>query len=50
MVAVDLNFKAPLKIVQYPDPILRGKNKRIDFLFDDNLKKLTDEMFDVMYK
>ncbi|XP_052197790.1 peptide deformylase 1B, chloroplastic/mitochondrial [Diospyros lotus] len=45
----DLNFEAPLKIVEYPDPILRAKNKRID-TFDDNLKKLVDEMFDVMYK
>ncbi|XP_031382585.1 peptide deformylase 1B, chloroplastic/mitochondrial isoform X2 [Punica granatum] len=40
---------APLKIVEYPDPILRAKNKRIG-TFDDNLKKLVDEMFDVMYK
>ncbi|KAL7253392.1 hypothetical protein ACSBR1_007847 [Camellia fascicularis] len=45
----DLSFEAPLKIVEYPDPILRTKNKRID-TFDDNLKKLVDEMFDVMYK
>ncbi|KAJ6298611.1 hypothetical protein OIU76_019711 [Salix suchowensis] len=45
----DLEFEAPLKIVEYPDPILRAKNKRID-TFDDNLKKLVDEMFDVMYK
>ncbi|THG02393.1 hypothetical protein TEA_004325 [Camellia sinensis var. sinensis] len=44
----DLSFEAPLKIVEYPDPILRTKNKRID-TFDDNLKKLVDEMFDVMY-
>ncbi|EEF40941.1 peptide deformylase 1B, chloroplastic/mitochondrial isoform X2 [Ricinus communis] len=45
----DLCFEEPLKIVEYPDPILRRKNKRID-TFDDNLKKLVDEMFDVMYK
>ncbi|XAR51878.1 Peptide deformylase [Bertholletia excelsa] len=45
----DLKFEAPLRIVEYPDPILRAKNKRID-TFDDNLKKLVDEMFDVMYK
>ncbi|KAE8021527.1 hypothetical protein FH972_007410 [Carpinus fangiana] len=45
----DLRFEAPLRIVEYPDPILRAKNKRIDS-FDDNLKKLVDEMFDVMYK
>ncbi|XP_028099043.1 peptide deformylase 1B, chloroplastic-like [Camellia sinensis] len=47
--AADLSFEAPLKIVEYPDPILRTKNRRID-TFDDNLKKLVDEMFDVMYK
>ncbi|KAF5479618.1 hypothetical protein F2P56_000424 [Juglans regia] len=45
----NLRFEAPLKIVEYPDPVLRAKNKRIDS-FDDNLKKLVDEMFDVMYK
>lgn len=49
LLAGDLEFEAPLKIVEYPDPILRAKNKRIDS-FDDNLKKLVDEMFDVMYK
>ncbi|KGN59682.1 peptide deformylase 1B, chloroplastic [Cucumis sativus] len=47
--SVDLEFEAPLKIVEYPDPILRAKNKRIGS-FDDNLKKLVQEMFDVMYK
>ncbi|KAK1410118.1 hypothetical protein QVD17_36651 [Tagetes erecta] len=45
----DLQFEAPLKIVMYPDPILRAKNKRV-VTFDENLKKLVDEMFDVMYK
>lgn len=45
----DVRFEAPLKIVEYPDPILRAKNKRIDS-FDDNLQKLVHEMFDVMYK
>ncbi|XP_065878535.1 peptide deformylase 1B, chloroplastic/mitochondrial [Euphorbia lathyris] len=45
----DLYFESPLKIVEYPDPILRAKNKRID-TFDENLKKLVDHMFDVMYK
>ncbi|KAM2682824.1 hypothetical protein EV1_044520 [Malus domestica] len=47
--APDVEFEIPLKIVEYPDPILRAKNKRIDS-FDDNLKNLVDEMFDVMYK
>ncbi|XP_061349001.1 peptide deformylase 1B, chloroplastic/mitochondrial [Gastrolobium bilobum] len=45
----DLEFEAPLKIVQYPDPKLRARNKRIA-TFDDNLKKIVHEMFDVMYK
>nr|GMC99447.1 peptide deformylase 1B, chloroplastic [Ipomoea batatas] len=45
----DLCFEGPLKIIVYPDPILRAKNKRIG-TFDDNLKKLVDEMFDVMYR
>ncbi|KAK2661743.1 hypothetical protein Ddye_000317 [Dipteronia dyeriana] len=45
----DLHFESPLSIMEYPDPILRARNKRID-TFGDNLKKLVDEMFDVMYK
>lgn len=49
VVAADLSFQEPLKIVEYPDPILRSKNKRIN-TFDDNLKKLVEEMFDIMYK
>ncbi|XP_010492278.1 PREDICTED: peptide deformylase 1B, chloroplastic/mitochondrial [Camelina sativa] len=47
--ASDLEFETPLKIVEYPDPILRAKNKRIG-VFDENLKNLVDAMFDVMYK
>ncbi|KAK6153071.1 hypothetical protein DH2020_012710 [Rehmannia glutinosa] len=47
--AADLLFEGPLKIVEYPDPILRAKNKRVK-TFDENLKKLVDEMFDVMYR
>lgn len=49
LVASDLQFEVPLKIVEYPDPILRARNKHIA-AFDENLKKLVDEMFDVMYK
>ncbi|KAH7685967.1 Peptide deformylase protein [Dioscorea alata] len=45
----DLRFEPPLKIVEYPHPILRARNKGIN-TFDENLKKLADEMFDVMYK
>ncbi|KAJ8622934.1 hypothetical protein MRB53_031463 [Persea americana] len=45
----DLNFEPPLRIVEYPDPILRARNKRI-VTYDENLKKLVAEMFDVMYR
>lgn len=45
----ELRFEPPLRIVEYPDPILRAKNKRIN-TFDERLKKLVVEMFDVMYK
>ncbi|RDX92829.1 Peptide deformylase 1B, chloroplastic [Mucuna pruriens] len=45
----DFEFVPPLKIVEYPDPKLRARNKRIA-TFDDSLKKLVHEMFDVMYK
>jgi len=47
--AGDFEFVPPLRIVEYPDPKLRAKNKRI-VTFDDNLKKLVHEMFDLMYK
>ncbi|XP_074573298.1 peptide deformylase 1B, chloroplastic [Curcuma longa] len=47
--SADLCFESPLKIVEYPDPILRARNKRIS-AFDENLRKLVDEMFDIMYK
>ncbi|ERN02397.1 peptide deformylase 1B, chloroplastic/mitochondrial isoform X2 [Amborella trichopoda] len=45
----DLSYEAPLKIVEYPDPRLRVRNKRVS-VFDENLKELVAEMFDVMYK
>ncbi|KAL6587465.1 Peptide deformylase 1B, chloroplastic [Orobanche minor] len=45
----DLLFKAPLEVVKYPDPILRAKNKRVN-MFDESLKRLVHEMFDVMYR
>jgi peptide deformylase len=35
--------------VKYPDPVLPARNKRIN-TFHDNLRALTDEIFDVMYK
>lgn len=45
----DFEFEPPLKILEYPDPKLRARNKRI-VTFDDSLNKLVHEMFDVMYK
>ncbi|KAL9262335.1 Peptide deformylase 1B, chloroplastic-like protein [Drosera capensis] len=45
----DLRYEVPLSIVEYPDPRLRMRNKAIRE-FGDELKKLVDEMFDMMYK
>ncbi|EFJ32763.1 hypothetical protein SELMODRAFT_85358, partial [Selaginella moellendorffii] len=44
-----VEFDSNLSIVLYPDPKLRARNIRINS-FDDNLKKLVDEMLDVMYR
>ncbi|XP_024538686.1 peptide deformylase 1B, chloroplastic-like [Selaginella moellendorffii] len=44
-----VEFNSNLSIVLYPDPKLRARNIRINS-FDDNLKKLVDEMLDVMYR
>ncbi|CAJ1780955.1 unnamed protein product [Sphenostylis stenocarpa] len=45
----DFEFVPPLRIVEYPDPKLRARNKRV-VTFDDSLKKLVHEMFNVMYQ
>ena len=47
--AVSLKYKTPLKVLLYPDPRLRAKNKRIT-TFDENLENFAREMFQVMYK
>ena len=39
---------SPLSIVKYPDPVLRASNAIID-CFDDNLRRLAEEMFEIMY-
>eukprot|EP00850_Spirogloea_muscicola_P009830 SM000056S17948 [mRNA] locus=s56:203813:205658:- [translate_table: standard] len=44
-----LQFRTPLEIVRYPDPVLRAKNKRISS-FDDKLEELVREILDVMYR
>lgn len=36
-------------MLQYPDPRLRAVNARIG-VFDDTLRKLAEEMFEVMYQ
>ncbi|GAB2259136.1 hypothetical protein Droror1_Dr00027276 [Drosera rotundifolia] len=45
----DLRYEVPLRIAEYPDPRLRLRNKAVRE-FGDELKKLVDEMFDMMYK
>ncbi|KAK9812791.1 hypothetical protein WJX72_003847 [[Myrmecia] bisecta] len=47
-VAESLEWESPLSIIRYPDPRLRAVNARIG-VFDERLKQLAAEMFDVMY-
>jgi peptide deformylase len=48
--AVDkLEWSTPLCIIKYPDPRLRAVNAKIG-VFDDSLKQLANQMFDVMYQ
>eukprot|EP00741_Cyanophora_paradoxa_P001845 tig00000507_g1788.t1 len=42
-------LEAPLEIVKYPDPRLRAKNEEIR-VFDANLAKLVERMFEAMYR
>jgi hypothetical protein len=44
-----LEWQAPLGVIKYPDPRLRAPNARIA-LFDERLKQLADQMFEVMYQ
>lgn len=44
-----VEFTSPLSILKYPDPLLRAPNATIE-CFDDTLKRLTDEMFEIMYE
>ncbi|KAL4445735.1 hypothetical protein ABPG77_008934 [Micractinium sp. CCAP 211/92] len=48
-VATKLEWQAPLAVLQYPDPRLRAVNARIG-VFDETLRKLAEEMFEVMYQ
>lgn len=45
----NLEWQPPLKIVQYPDPRLRAPNAAIG-CFDDSLRRLAQEMFELMYE
>jgi peptide deformylase len=44
-----LEWQAPLQVIKYPDPRLRAPNARIG-VFDDSLKELARQMFEVMYQ
>ncbi|KAF6255221.1 peptide deformylase [Scenedesmus sp. NREL 46B-D3] len=44
-----LEWQAPLQVVKYPDPRLRAPNARIG-VFDDSLRELAKQMFEVMYQ
>jgi peptide deformylase len=44
-----LEWQSPLKVLQYPDPRRRAQTGRVG-VFDDTLKQLASEMFEVMYE
>lgn len=44
-----LEWQSPLAVLPYPDPRLRAVNVRIG-VFDDSLRRLAEEMFEVMYQ
>ncbi|EFN57416.1 hypothetical protein CHLNCDRAFT_17300, partial [Chlorella variabilis] len=44
-----LEWQSPLAVLRYPDPRLRAPNARIG-AFDDSLRRLAEEMFEVMYE
>lgn len=44
----ELAWESPLRVLRYPDPRLRAING-IVAVFDDSLKRLAQEMFEVMY-
>jgi len=50
-VITQILWESPLKVLLYPDPKLRAPNARLGSeCFDESLKKLADEMFQVMYE
>lgn len=44
-----LQWSTPLSIIKYPDPRLRAVNARVA-VFDDTLKQLANQMFEIMYQ
>lgn len=48
-VVEELRWDSPLQVLQYPHPKLRAQNARLG-VFDDNLRQLVAEMFDIMYR
>lgn len=44
-----LEWQAPLGVLRYPDPRLRAPNAHVA-VFDDSLRQLAAEMFEVMYQ
>ena len=44
-----MKFETPLEIIFYPHPTLRATNRPVG-VFDDRLRQLAAEMFDIMYK
>lgn len=45
----NLEWREPLQVVKYPDPQLRAPNARIA-KFDEKLKELARQMFQIMYQ
>lgn len=44
----ELKWESPLQVLRYPDPRLRAVNGVVT-VFDESLRKLAQEMFEVMY-
>lgn len=46
--ATNLEWASPLRVLPYPHPLLRAPNLAVG-AFDDTLRRLAEEMFEVMY-
>ena len=47
--ATNLEWASPLRVLPYPHPLLRAPNLAVG-TFDDTLRRLAEEMFEVMYE